>query len=137
LLTTEFNEPLAVFSPDGRWIATVSDESGRPEVYLQPVNPPGLRRRISPAGGFFPRWRADGNELFYLDEDRMLNSVVIDEHGEPRSAPRLLFEIGGGNLLQRNYDVGPDGQRFVVAEPASESRALPTVVLNWTAVLTD
>jgi len=126
------------FSPDGRWLAYTSLESGRWEVYVTPFPGPGDRWQISTAGGYQPRWRRDGKELFYLSPDKKLMSVEVKTvSGFEPGVPRPLFEtglaaVGGANLL----DVSADGQRFLIVTPTGEQRTLPlTLVLNWTAEL--
>src|SRR4029453_12475979 len=77
VLETTFNETNAQFSPDGRWIAYQSDESGRVEIYVQPFPGPGRKVRISVSGGIQARWRRDGKELFYLGSDNRLMAVPV------------------------------------------------------------
>ncbi len=78
VIQTEFTESLGAFSPDGRWIAYTTDETGQPNVYVQPFLRAGGKYRISPNGGRNPHWRADGKELFYLDADGAMTAVPID-----------------------------------------------------------
>ena len=136
-LQTEFNETRATFSPDGRWIAYQSDESGRLETYIRPFPGPGGKWQVSTNGGYRPRWRRDGKELFYLalDDKIMaaeikLGSVTVDV-GSARSLFQFRPFAGGGRDI---YDVTGDGQRFLVASPGSEESSSPvTLVVNWTA----
>ncbi|MEK6337136.1 MAG: protein kinase [Acidobacteriota bacterium] len=134
-LQTQFSETQAQFSPDGRWVAYVSDESGQPEVYVQAFAGSGERRRISNTGGTRPRWRRDGQELFYLSPDNkmMVVSMMVGptfEAGEPKT----LFRINSG--VWQDYDVTADGQRLLSNNAAASANSLPiTVVLNWTADL--
>src|SRR5262249_57200415 len=81
LLQTRFNESLAVFASDGKWIAYVSDESGRPEVYVQTFPVSTAKWRISTAGGSQPRWRRDGKEIFYVSPDHRLMAVPVKGGG--------------------------------------------------------
>jgi serine/threonine protein kinase/Tol biopolymer transport system component len=137
---TQFVETEGRFSPDGRWIAYVSDESGQREVYVQSFefegNGNGGRWRISTDGGSQPVWRRDGKELFYLAADNKLMSVPV-KSGVTFAAesPTALFRIdpsGGGGF----YDVARDGQRFLVNTSVTRAESLPiTVVVNWTASL--
>jgi dipeptidyl aminopeptidase/acylaminoacyl peptidase len=138
---TPYNEHSATFSPNGRFIAFASDESGQLEIYVQPTAGPGERVRVSIAGGVGPRWRRDGRELFYLSPDRSLMAVPVSggdrlEFGAPKALfrnPAIAWraDIGGGS-----YDVAPDGQSFVVNTVASDAPVEPIqVVLNWTAPL--
>jgi dipeptidyl aminopeptidase/acylaminoacyl peptidase len=130
-LQSAANESAPAVSPDDRWIAYTSDESGREEVYLLPAQEPGGRRQVSTEGGSVPRWRADGRELFYLQGDQMM-VVETRIDGEPRlGLPRKLFELSQGLLAM--YDVTLDGQRFVMVD-ASESEPPPKEIIlvqNW------
>jgi eukaryotic-like serine/threonine-protein kinase len=132
LLQSPFNEQDGVFSPDGRWIAYVSNESGQDEVYVQTFPLTDAKYRISTGGGTDPEWRRDGAELFYLAADRNLMAVPIRlgaKAFEP-GIPTLLFSIPGTNL-RRVYAPAADG-RFLVAKPLGDDATTPiTVVLNW------
>jgi serine/threonine-protein kinase len=132
-LQTKFNEEAARFSPDGRWVAYVSDESGRFEIYIRPYPGPGGKWQISAEGGGEPHWSRSGRELFYRDEDKMM---IVDVETKPTfrpARPRTLFE-GRYLLLDFNdYDVAPDGMRFLMIkpDPAESGAAHVNVVLNW------
>ena len=139
-LMTPFRERGAAFSPDGRWLAYSSDESGRDEVYVQPYPGPGGKVPISTGGGRSPRWSAAGRELFYRNGNRMM-AVAMETSPTLRAGiPRLLFE---GDFVPENdgsgvtnYDVAADGRflmtRPVAAEPGSEApRPQFHIVLNW------
>ena len=143
-LRTTAVEQDARVSPDSRWLAFVSSESGRGEVYVAPLDDPGGRQRVSAAGGLAPRWRADGRELVYLDLDNTFNSVAIDlRQGRLiLSPPRPLFSPGpvarnpGGGMGEPYYDFSPDGQSFLVNRIVDDPAIAPiTVVLNWAAAL--
>jgi Tol biopolymer transport system component len=126
------------FSPNGRWVAYQSDESGRFEIYLRPFSGPGGKKRVSTSGGIHPRWSRDGTELFYVAPDGSLTSaeiVVTGQTIEP-GVPVPLFATrivgGGGNLAgyRQQYDVAPDG-RFLI-NVALESVPPPIRLLsNW------
>ena len=142
LLQTEFNEHLGRLSPDGRWLAYVSDESGSNEVYLRPFPGPGPKRRISSNGGSEPKWRGDGEELFYLAADGRVMAVGMHAGtGLEIGLPVPLFKLRIGPTRNFGYDVNyavtRDGQRFVMRALAeeSESMAATTVILNWRANL--
>ncbi len=136
LLHTSNRETDATFSPDGSWVTYVSDESGRSEVYLQPFQRLGEKRRISVSGGSLPRWRADGRELYYLGADNQLMAVPVESGTSVKlGAPETLFTAGTGPSTEVRYDVSPDGQRFLVKTAIPGTAATPTVVLNWTAEL--
>jgi eukaryotic-like serine/threonine-protein kinase len=132
-LNTKFNEEEGSFSPDGRWIAYVSDESGREEVYVQAFPLSGAKRQISAGGGSEPNWRTDGTELFYVAADRNLMAVPIKAGATVEAGvPKSLFPITA-NADHRSYAVANDGQRFLVSTSVG---AVPiTVVLNWQAGL--
>ncbi len=134
LRSTPFSETAGAFSPDGRWIAYFSNESGRFEVYVQPFPGPGGRWQVSGAGGETPKWRSDGRELYYVAPGGRLMAVEV-KTGESFEAgpPRFLFQTKLRRLPGPQYDPSPDGQRFLV-NLSEEDRSLPaTVVLNWTA----
>jgi Tol biopolymer transport system component len=131
---SRYFEGAAVFSPDGRWIAFVSAVSGRPEIYLRLVQGEG-ERLVSNAGGVAPRWRADGRELFYLGGDDRIMSVAVEPGpAAMASAPRPLFEapgLGYGVGLA-NFDVTPDGQRFLlVTRVGTAARPSITIATAW------
>jgi len=132
-----FNESQGQFSPDGRWMAYVSDESGAPQVYVQSFPTVGGQRQISAEGGTQPRWRRDGKELFYIAPDRKLMAVTVKAGSTfEADAPHALFqtEINVSELRQA-YAVSGDGQRFLL-KMATEAGSSPmTVILNWPALL--
>ena len=137
LVRTPFREYDPSLSPDGRWLAHVSDESGQPEVYVQPFPGPGERVRVSPAGGTLPRWRRDGRELFYQSADDQLIAVPVEPGGELElGPPSPLFDLGAvGTDVRASFDVAADGQRFLVIAPERGSAPGAIVVLDWTAPL--
>ena len=128
----------AAFSPDGRWIAYASDESGRFEVYLEPVpGNPGARVRASSAGGEEPRWSRKGDELFYRNGRAWMVVSVSANPALTVGSARTLFE---GDYLKVSgipYDVSPDARRVLVLKPSRERAAAPflRLVLNWQAEL--
>jgi serine/threonine-protein kinase len=127
---TEYNELDAHFSPDGRWLAYQSDESGRSEIWLESY-PDGARgrRQISREGGLAPRWGA-GGELFYRQDSRVM-AVQIDLASGSPGIPSVALD--GPYRPRDHYDVSPDGQRFLMIKPRQgvERRRAVTVVLNW------
>jgi serine/threonine protein kinase/Tol biopolymer transport system component len=139
-LQTEANERLARFSPDGRWIAYVSDESGVNEIYVQSFPTAGGKWQVSTNGGYFPAWRHNGKELFYVSSDKKMMAVEIKGEGAnfERGVPKALFDvrIPSFNTPQSQYGVTADGQKFIVAAPVGETTSIPIdVVWNWTAAL--
>jgi Tol biopolymer transport system component len=134
-LNTQFSEARGQFFPDGRWIAYASNESGRNEVYVAPFPGPGGKRQVSTAGGNYPRWRGDGNEIFYLAPDNKLMAAAVNGRGTSFEvgAVRPLFDTRQAGVRYA-YDVTADGQRFLVNTAVEEADAAPiTVVVNWTA----
>lgn len=135
-LQTSFSESSAVLSPDGRWIAYRSDESGTVEVYVQTFPASGGKWTVSTKGGFNPRWRRDGKELFYNALDGKLMAVEIKTGGtfEP-GIPKPLFDFSALRAaFGNNYAVAADGQRFLFAIRGAETTPSSlTVVLNWMA----
>ena len=140
---TEFNEIQGRFSPDGRWVAYVSNESGPVQVYVQSFPTSGGKWQVSTGGGAQPQWRRDGKELFYLAPDRKLMAVEVNGAGSTFVAgvPKPLFEthvntVFPGFAGTTYYAVTGDGQRFLVNTLVGDSTPVPfTIVLNWTAGL--
>ena len=140
-LQTEFNEHQGRLSPDGRWMAYVSDESGRSEVYVQAFPSPGVRSQISTGGGSDPAWRRDGTELFYQSDSRLMAVTVRADTSFTINPPRELFTM---NIAKRGAqmarDTGSpyiptgDGQRFLINALLEEPPPPPvTVILHWPA----
>jgi eukaryotic-like serine/threonine-protein kinase len=141
-LQTEFDESQGQFSPDGRWVAYSSDESGRPEVYVQPFPGPGPKVQISTGGGMLPKWRRDGKELFYrIDGTGKLVAAEVKTDGQfqagvPQPLPWQAGIVIHGMSAGGHYAISADGKRFFSMKAKQESAEAPvTVVLNWTAVL--
>jgi hypothetical protein len=136
VIQTEFSEAQGVLSPDGRWIAYTSDETGQPNVHIQPFLRPGAKHRISPNGGRNPHWRADSRELFYLDAAGAMTAVPIDLTANPPAGlPTTLFSAGAVSIINNMYAVTKDGQRFLVNRPESAAATPLTVIVNWVATL--
>jgi serine/threonine protein kinase len=142
---TEFSEEQGRFSPDARWIAYASDESGRSEIYIQPFPAPpngGSKMPISRDGGSEPRWRRDGKELFYFSPGGKLMVADVTEGTTIKaSVPRTLFQVPVAQIAHNavsaqvfGWDVAPDGKRFLI-DTATTSTDPVTVLLNWTAEL--
>ena len=134
-LKTAFNEDTPRFSPDSKWVAYASDESGRNEIYVTRFPKGNGKRQLSTMGGTLPRWSGDGREVFYESADGQIMSVSVREVAGSleSSTPRRLF---ANPLLGRHYEPSPRGDRFLVMTP-SEGRSLNelTVLLNWQAGL--
>ncbi len=126
----------AQFSPNGRYLAYVSDESGRLETYVMAFPGPGARWQVSQNGGIEPRWRPDGKELFFFTPDNRLMAAHLQADSES-------FKVGGiDSLFQARsmgfgyrYDVAADGQRFLVATGLPQELSPITLLTNWTAEL--
>jgi len=135
-LQTPANESGPIFSPDGRWVAYLSDETGRNEIYVRPFPGPGGKMQISTEGGTEPMWARNGRELFYRNGDKMMVTAVETQPVFAASKPQLLFEAHyetSYNVFQRDYDVSPDGQRFLMIKGSEQESAATqlNVVLNW------
>jgi eukaryotic-like serine/threonine-protein kinase len=138
IAATAAQENRARFSPDTRWIAYDSDESGRTEVYVQPFPPTGGKWQVSPAGGLHPVWRRDGRELFYLGSNntlmaREVRAAATFELGPPQRLFQTDLSLSAAGA---GYDVSIDGKSFLVADRTPGGPVQPiTVVLNWPALL--
>jgi Tol biopolymer transport system component len=138
-MQTQFRERYGQFSPDGRWIAYSSTESGRDEVYVAPFPGPAVKWQISSNGGAWPRWRGDGREIFYEDAEGRLVAASVDGSGaafvvgavQPLFMPRMRSTAWAGSTSY-NYDVTADGQRFLInTADESQSDTPITLLLNW------
>ena len=140
-VTSPFNEGYPAFSPDGRWLAYASDETGEFEVYVRPFPDGDPAYRISADGGSSPVWSPDGSQLYYRRrlDDGARSVMVVEVQTTPsftRNQPRTLFEGPFGDTVPvRSWDVDPDGQRFVMLSDPSQVEAQPVtrinIVLNW------
>jgi serine/threonine-protein kinase len=132
-METPANETMPAFSPDGHWLAYVSDESGEQQVYVQPFPGPGARYTISSSGGTEPLWARNGQELFFRNRDRMM-VVQITKQPFGASRPKLLFVSTFASRANRaNYDISPDGSRFVMINDGQRANSATqiNVVMNW------
>ena len=141
---TSFSEYAARVSPDGKWVAYRSNESGRPEVWIAPFPGPGKRTQVSTDGVAvgYPRWRRDGKELFFLDIRARLMAAAIDLHGPEARVGAVvpLFESRARPNAVFPYDVTSDGQRFLINMSLEDKRPATTsitLVTNWMAALAD
>jgi serine/threonine-protein kinase len=137
LIATSASELHGIVSPDGRWLAFSSDESGRREIHVRPFPNVDAGQWVVSRGGHSPRWARDGRELFYMNGASLM-SVAVDTRGASfvSGAPVTLFTGSFDTTQDMNYDVFPDGQHFVMVEADPDSR--PTrlqVVLNWSEEL--
>lgn len=137
LVASRFNERGGAFSPDGRWLAFVSDESGRAEVYIQPFPGPGPKTPVSNEGGLQPVWGKSGRELYYRAADALmevpvlLNPLQVSAARKLLDLPRALY---GFDQFIPDYDVAADGRFLAIRRDASAADEI-TVVLNWTEEL--
>jgi eukaryotic-like serine/threonine-protein kinase len=146
-LQSSFSKVWGQFSPDGRWVAYESNESGRFEIYVRRFVKPGGAAdstaaqagqwQVSTAGGISPTWRADGKKLFYIDPAGMMMAAPITDTGSTvvPGTPVALFEanvLGGGNDSGqgRQYDVAPDG-RFIINRVLDAASSPITLIQNW------
>jgi dipeptidyl aminopeptidase/acylaminoacyl peptidase len=142
LLAGQFNLDEPHVSPDGRWLAYISTDSGRFEVYVAPFRRTGERLRVSDNGGGQPRWRGDGKELLYLTTGGAIASVSVRDSGSALElgapttlvpADKLRAAIQGSDY--DDWDVTPDGQRFLVKQPAvADDNPRIHVMLDWPSV---
>ena len=131
LAVTSASETFPQFSPDGRWLAYDSNESGRPEVYVVSFPEIDRRQQVSTEGGASPRWSTDSGELFFWSGTTLMTSTVSTGESFSSQAPRPLFEAADRDLTQL-YDVSPDGEHFVVAVKNPEALAPEIhIVENW------
>jgi Tol biopolymer transport system component len=134
---TTRQEFVARLSPDGRWLAYATDDTGRAEGFVTSFPAPAEKWQVSTDGGTMPRWRRDGRELFYVSLDGRLMSVDVPAGPTIRSGvPRLLFETLSPAMTATDfYDVSSDGQRFLMTLPADQATRPLSVIVNWTAGL--
>lgn len=133
LVQTPFDEGAAAFSPDGRWIAYNSSESGQTEVYIQTYPGLGLKKRVSFAGGRNPFWSHSGRELFYRDSSALYSVPILGSQDLKLGTPRLLFNLPLSSDYGNNC-ISPDDQRFLMIEQVVKFQQL-NLVQNWFGVL--
>ena len=133
---SQFAEREASFSPDGKWVAYCSNESGEYRVYVVPFSGSGGKWQVSPGGGCGPRWRGDAKEIFYFSSDNRMMAAEV-------KASASSFDVGPIHVLfgTRPYgvfgrfDVSADGQRFAIPYETGQPSAAITLVMNWPAEL--
>jgi eukaryotic-like serine/threonine-protein kinase len=137
LLQTKWTVGNAQFSPDSRWIAYSSNETGNMEIYVSPFPSGAGKWQVSNAGGQEPRWRQDGKELFYLSADGKMMAVPVKTSGSfEAGSPIALFQTHRRQAVSAqdvfSYDVSADGQRFLIDAKVDEGDAPPlSILLNW------
>jgi hypothetical protein len=134
LLATRANESVPTFSPDGKWMAYVSDESGRRDVYVRPFPAFDRKWAISTEGGAEPIWRGDGKELFYRIGDTVMAVQIETSAGFKASTPQVLlrgeYQPANTSTGDAHFAAAPDGQRFLMVKPQRTASQI-VVVLNW------
>ena len=131
---SEADERCGAFSPDGHWIAYSSNESGRYEVYVSPFPGPGRRWQVSPDGGLFPQWRADGREVVYTRQDGQLMAAQVSTGSESLHAGGVqpLFRIHPPRPDGTSFALAPDGERLLVwTTKQRQSETVLNLVVNW------
>jgi eukaryotic-like serine/threonine-protein kinase len=125
------------FSPDGRWLAYVSSESGRPEVYVEPVPATGQRWQVSTNGGAEPHWRRDTGQLFYLTLDHWIAAITAPANGTwSLTAPTRLFKVFIPETLGgSDFAIAPSGAILVNTLQVDQAIPPVEVVVNWTRLL--
>ena len=138
-LNTRFQEYDGRFSPDGRWVAYTSEESGRPEIHVRSFPSLGEKTVVSTGGGSTPRWRNDGKELFYLGSDDRVMAVPVETGRVFRAgAPKALFQtrtLGPSSPFVFKMEVSGNGQRFLVNRANAVDATPITVLVNWQSAL--
>ena len=138
LVATEFNEVVPMISPDAKWLAYMSDESGRFEVYIRPFPAGAGKWQVSSGGGALPHWRRDGKELIFVTLDQQLMAVEVRESGASVTlgVPHALFKYNAVSGPDGPFTVSADNQKFVVNRLSTDAAPAPlTLVTNWTAEL--
>jgi dipeptidyl aminopeptidase/acylaminoacyl peptidase len=133
LVQTPFDEMQGQISPDGKWLAYTSLESGAAEVYVRSLANPAALWQVSAGGGTDPRWRGDGREVFFVSGDSWITAVAFD--GTRPAPPRRLFQAHlspPGNPYLSNYDVTADARRFLIKVPLRDATSSPIhIVTDW------
>jgi Tol biopolymer transport system component len=137
VLTGRFNQLAADLSPDGRWLAYASNETGTNEVYVQAYPESNGRWMVSAGGGGQPLWRADGQELFYGSAREIVAVNIATDTGFAFGSPKALFSVNMKGSVATGYAVSKDGQRFLTNElpPVDPSKVGARLVQNWSAAL--
>jgi len=133
LINNPFEDSGSAFSPDGHWLAYQSDEQGQTDIYVQPYPPTGESVIVSTEGGELPVWSRSSKELFYRNGRQWMVASFTASQTLSFEVPRILFEGNYLNIAGMEYDVSPDGQRFLLLKPIEESspRTQLNVVTNW------
>ena len=146
VVTGPFRQASGELSPDGRWLAYRSDEAGRFEIYVQPYPGPGPKIPLSINGGNWPMWAPDGQAVFYVSEESLMRRTFDPEPTVQLGSPEVVLDLRGyalgGERFRRQFDVAPDGERFLLrkapvaaSSPDETAAARLTVVTGWTREL--
>jgi Tol biopolymer transport system component len=138
ILDTPAQEELASFSPDGRWLAYTSNDSGRHQVYVRAFPGPGSQWQISVDGGIEPRWTRDGKQLFFRNLRQLLVADIDTSSGFAVGRPRMVLDDLTPATPEQSYSVAPDGEKILLVEALDQEMVQNqiTVILNWTSTLT-
>jgi eukaryotic-like serine/threonine-protein kinase len=133
ILATAFDNGSPSLSPDGRWLAYTTNESGRDEVYVRSYPGAGGRWQVSLAGGTEPLWSPTGGEIFYRERDAMMAAAVRTQPGFEVTGRTKLFtgQYESGGFRDQDYSVTPDGRTFLMLQRVVGSRQAILVTLNW------
>ena len=135
-LQSQFTQTFPAFSPDSKWLAYCSNESGEHKIYVVPFPGPGGKWQISPGSGCSPRWGGDGKELFYITIDNKMMAAEVKAKGSSFEVGSVheLFQAHPYSFFQfQSFDVSADGKRFAIVEPSGQSATAITLVVNWLA----
>jgi serine/threonine-protein kinase len=139
IMASSFRESGGTVSPDGRWLAYGSDESGRYEIYIKAFRSAGGKLQVSTEGGTSPLWNRNGSELFYRNGIKMMSASIITQPLLAAESPKVLFEVRftAGSSAASEFDVSPDGRRFLMIRTSEKQQSLTQIqlVLNWTEEL--
>lgn len=132
IVATSAEERSAQFSPDGQWVAYASNETGRFEIYVRPFGRPGGSTTVSTNGGNDPLWSPDGREMFYFEGKNFMSVEIRTKPAFDAGPPKKLFEGKFASGFNRNYDITPDGQRFIMSAYTQPDKPMQiNIVLNW------
>jgi eukaryotic-like serine/threonine-protein kinase len=130
-----FDAFMPSLSPNGQWLTYASSESGRYEIYLRSFVQPGAALQVSVDGGTEPMWSPDGTQIYFRSDRKMMAAKIVQGASPAVTQRRVLFvDMFDGDMPMphRNYDVTPDGKRFVMIAPTEDAVPETIVVLNWT-----
>ncbi len=138
VVNTPFNEVLPAISPDGKWFAYMSNDTGQMEMYIKPFPSGQGKRQVSTSGAMVPRWRSDGKELYFLSLAGKMTAVEVQEKGDSLElgTPQELFQATTVTGPEGPYTVSADGKRFLINGTTAQAASQPlTLIYNWTADL--